>query len=133
MKITALLLTTLVLSGCALKPTVESELIGQARPAVAVSEVVMLESTPEKFEKIAVLTAMSPARLTAADPQLTDELLASLKTQAAEVGANGLILTTLHDETKLVRRTGSYDGNQGYAITENRLQRVAQAVAIYIE
>lgn len=133
MKIKALLLLTLFLGGCALKPTLESELIGQARPAIAPSEVVLVESLPEKFDRIAVLTAMSPARLTAADAKLTDELLSSLKTQAAEVGANGLILTTLHDETELVRRTGSYDGNQGYAITENRLQRVAQAVAIYIE
>ncbi|OCW95352.1 hypothetical protein [Alishewanella sp. HH-ZS] len=133
MKITALLLLTLFLGGCALKPTLESELIGQARPAIAPSEVVLVERLPEKFDRIAVLTAMSPPRLSATDPKLTDELLASLKTQAAEVGANGLILTTLHDETKPVRRTGSLDGNQGFAITENQIQRVAQAVAIYID
>ena len=62
MKITALLLTTLVLSGCALKPTVESELIGQARPAVAVSDVVMVESTPGAGSIFRLILPLAPER-----------------------------------------------------------------------
>ncbi len=67
-------------------------LTGLARPPILPSQVVVYTETPAVFEEIAILDASSKSVFSTGGPQDTDKVIARFKTEAAKLGANGVIL-----------------------------------------
>lgn len=88
------LLALVALAGCA---SSSSRLLGQARPALNPAEVRIYQTPPRKYEEIALLDATSGARFFHGSAEGEAEAIARLRTEAARVGANGILLTSLGD------------------------------------
>jgi hypothetical protein len=85
-----------LLAGCA---SSSSRLVGPARPAGSPAEVRIYRTAPLHYEEIAVLDATSGARLFHGTAQGEAEAIARLKIEAAKVGANGVLITSLGDRS----------------------------------
>ncbi len=90
---------TLLLSGC---NSSSSILVGTARPAIQPSTVKVFDTPPKSFEVIALIEATGKTGWSA--QKKTDGAIASLKEQAAAIGANGVLIEKFSDET------GTYQG-----------------------
>ncbi len=84
------------LAGCA---SSSSRLVGQARPPLNPADVRVYRTAPPRYQEIAVLDATSGARFFHGTPQGEAEAIARLKVEAARVGANGVLLTSLGDRS----------------------------------
>jgi murein endopeptidase len=80
---------------------------GVVRPPTSAGQIVVYSEAPRSFEQIAVLDA-SRRTLFGAGPGSTDKVLERLKTEAAKLGANGLILEELEQT-----QTGSFGTGAG--------------------
>lgn len=88
--VTALLVATVVLTGCTL--TRGSHLvIGSTRAPTNPANVRIYTELPAKYEKIAMVSADSRNDF-ASQQNLSDHAIERLKEEAAEVGANGILL-----------------------------------------
>jgi len=67
-------------------------LIGTARPPISPSEVKVYSHPPPVFEEIAILDASSKSVFNAGGQRTTDKVVERLKAEAAQLGANGIIL-----------------------------------------
>jgi hypothetical protein len=77
-------------------------LVGTARPPIAPSQVIIYSHAPQQFEEIAVLNASSKSMFNAGGQSSTDKVVERLKMEAAQLGANGIILEGFDQ-----RQTGS--------------------------
>jgi hypothetical protein len=93
------LLTLTLLTGCADSTRV---LTGHARPAIDPQSVVVYSEPPPHFEEVAVINASSHSAFGPGGRRGMDKVIERLKDQAAEVGANGIIVEGFSD-----RETGS--------------------------
>jgi len=62
---------------------------GQARPPIPVTSVKIYTTLPAQYETIGIVNSHSPGELQGA----MDDCVANLKKHAAEIGANGIILS----------------------------------------
>jgi hypothetical protein len=67
-------------------------LVGKVRPPIAPSQVTVYSHAPQQFEEIAVLNASSKSMFNAGGQRTTDKVVERLKMEAAQLGANGIIL-----------------------------------------
>jgi hypothetical protein len=68
-------------------------LVGKARPPIAPALVTVYSHPPEHpFEEVALLNASSKSMLNAGGQGSTDKVVERLKLEAAQLGANGIIL-----------------------------------------
>jgi hypothetical protein len=68
-------------------------LVGKARPPIAPSQVMVYsQAPPQRFEEIAILNASSKSVFNAGGQRTTDKVVERLKIEAAQLGANGVIL-----------------------------------------
>jgi hypothetical protein len=67
-------------------------LVGTARPPIAPSLVTVYSQAPQQFEEIAVLSASAKSMFNAGGQRGTDKVVERLKMEAAQLGANGIIL-----------------------------------------
>ena len=87
-----------VLAGCASSSQVV--LVGTARPAISADQVkIYLEPPDSRYEQIANLAASSEGSFALTAAGKADEVVERLKRQAAKLGANGLLLHGVGDET----------------------------------
>tara|TARA_B100001059_G_scaffold61828_1_gene57516 strand:- start:37327 stop:37767 length:441 start_codon:yes stop_codon:yes gene_type:complete len=107
-------------------------LTGQARAAISPAEVVVYSEPPLQFTQIATVTATSGASSTTANKNKTEEVLAAMKTEAAALGANGIILILLEEEVE-TDRVPTTSGTQSYNNNVTKFYQTAQAVAVYVE
>jgi hypothetical protein len=77
-------------------------LIGKARPPISPDQVKIYSAPPAQFEEIALLDASSKSAFGPGGQKAVDKVIERLKAQAAQLGANGIILGDLAD-----RETGS--------------------------
>lgn len=77
-------------------------LTGTARPPIAPSQVKIYSTPPPKFQEIALLDASSKSIFEPGGQKAVDKVIERLKAQAAQLGANGVILGDIAD-----RETGS--------------------------
>ena len=95
-------------------------LVGTARPPIPVAQVVVYSHEPSSFEDIATLTATSKSAFGPGGPQQIDKVVQRLKEQAAELGANGVILEGFSDAQTASIGTGvgstSYSGNSAVGV-----------------
>ena len=67
-------------------------LVGTARPPISPAQVTIYSHPPPVFDEIAVLGASSKSMFNAGGQRSTDKVVERLKIEAAQLGANGIIL-----------------------------------------
>jgi uncharacterized protein YbjQ (UPF0145 family) len=78
----------LILAGCAAPGS--HIITGNARPAIVADNVKIYTAAPNKFEEIGIVTGSHAG----AGQRATDEALAEIKRQAAQIGANGILIAS---------------------------------------
>jgi hypothetical protein len=128
----------LALTACA----TSHELIGAARSPISPDQVqLFLERPAQKFEQIAVLNASSKRSFSFTAQGKADAVIRRLKDEAAKLGANGILLQEITDESSGSVDTGvggNYEGPRGtidlgFGVSALMLQRYGRAIAIYLE
>jgi len=88
-------------------------LIGQPRPAISPDQVKVYWTPPAAFEPIAELNASSHSMFTPGGPQQMNKVIDRLKQQAAQLGANGIVLEGFSDAQTAAVGTGV--GSESYS------------------
>jgi len=133
--ILALLTSTLI--GCA---TSSQVLTGAPRAPISAAAVRVYTQAPERFEAIADLSASRKSVSSAGGERASAKMIETMREQAAELGANGLLLEDLSDSDPIAIGTGV--GSQTY--THNAsinvgvggslgvVKKIAKARAIFV-
>jgi hypothetical protein len=98
-----------MLAGCA---TSSRTLTGTPRPALSPIEVKVYTQAPQSFEEIAVLGASRRSVTSAGGERAIEKMINAMKSEAAALGANGVLLENLSDSDPLAIGTGV--GTQTY-------------------
>ena len=119
--ITVIFLFT-VLFSCA---TGSSIITGTKRPAISASEVKLYLEPPTEYETIGIVNASGDVEFSEQAAQ--DRVLNKLKSQAAKVGANGVLLFSTETKTgeTFIMISGAF-----YPVSTKKI--AAQAKAIYV-
>ncbi|HEY2416743.1 MAG TPA: hypothetical protein VGH84_02405 [Steroidobacteraceae bacterium] len=104
------LLVVLALAACAPASHV---LVGTARPPISPEQVRIYSSAPPVFDEIAILNASSKSVFSPGGQRAIDQVIARLKVQAAQLGANGIILEGFVDNQTGAIGTGV--GSESYS------------------
>jgi hypothetical protein len=138
LKIAALLLSIGTLGACATSHV----MMGQARPPISPSLVQIYFHPPAaKYEEIATLDTSSRGGFGFTAQGKTDIVINRLKEEAAKLGANGVLLQGVGDQSGGSISTGfgqaSAYGNHatagGIGFSGNVVQKVGSGIAIYVE
>jgi len=97
---------TVLLAACAAPSS--HVMVGTARAPIPPEQVKIYSEPPPFFEEIAILSASSKSMLNPAGQPAFDKVIERLKTEAAQLGANGIILEGFMD-----RQTGSIGAGMG--------------------
>jgi hypothetical protein len=99
------LLAALAIAACAPSSHI---LTGTARAPISPSDVKIYSAPPAKFEEIALLDATSKSVFGPGGQKAMDKVIERLKIEAAQLGANGIIIGDIAD-----RQTGSIGSGVG--------------------
>ena len=133
----ACIASTLLLAAC----VSSHELIGTARPPISADRVQLyLEAPRQPYEQIAVLTTSSKRSFSFSSQGKADAVIQRLKEEAAKLGANGVLLQSISDESGASFGTAvgtGYEGPRGtidlgFGISTLMLQRYGRGIAIYL-
>jgi hypothetical protein len=95
-------------------------LVGTARPPISPDSVTVYMQPPPQYEAIAHVDATSQGSLAVTGQQNMDKAIARLKQEAAKLGANGILLESVHDQQSGSIGTGvgntSYGGNSAVGV-----------------
>jgi uncharacterized lipoprotein YajG len=97
----------LPLAGCA---SSSQMLTGSPRAPLPSSDVTVYTQAPQNFEEIAVLRASRQSVSTAGGERAIEKMIETMRSQAAQLGANGLLLEDLSDANGIA--VGSGVGSQ---------------------
>jgi hypothetical protein len=134
----ALTLFLLTLYGCATSHV----MIGQARPPISPAQVQIYFHPPAgKYDEIAMLDTSSKGGFGFTAQGKTDIVLNRLKEEAAKLGANGVLLQGVGDQSGGSISTGiggasasgSHVSGGGIGFSGNVTQKVGSGIAIYVE
>jgi hypothetical protein len=104
-----LALPLILLAACASSTQV---LTGTPRSSIPAAEVRVYTQAPPRFEEIAVFEASRKSISTAGGERAIARLIESMRNQAAQLGANGLLLESFSDSSSFGMDTGV--GSQTY-------------------
>lgn len=93
MRLALIAFVVLLVGGCTLTRG-SSVLLGNKRAPIKPSMVKLYLQAPKKFEQIAIISA-DARNAFASQQNLTDNTIERLKSEAAELGANGILLTSI--------------------------------------
>lgn len=96
-RIVCLVLMTLVVTACA---TGSMLLTGRKRPAIDPSQVIVYAVAPAHYEVIGIIKSRSMSGWN--DQDKANNALTDMKERAAAVGANGILLQNIGDQTNIV-------------------------------
>lgn len=115
-------------------------MIGPARPAISPAAVRIYENPPRHYEQIAIINSSAGTTWLFPDRGSLDEAIARLRTEAAALGANGVMLQEVYDRPVGglsvgvggfgVGRHNFYGG--GGSVGGPLISRRVQAIAIYV-
>lgn len=134
--LTALLLCMWTLAGC-----VSSHImIGQARAPISPDQVKIYWHPPEHYEEIALLDTSSRASLHVTAQGKTDVVIERLKEEAAKLGANGVLLQAVGDQSAgsvstgygQATATGHSVYGTGIGISGNVMIKQGSGIAIFV-
>jgi hypothetical protein len=125
------------LSACA---TSSQELTGAPRLPIETSAVKVYTRAPQRFEEIAVLGASRKSISSAGGERAIAKMIDSMRTQAAQLGANGLLLEDFSDSDPVAIGTGvgteTYTHNAsinvGLGGSFGVIKKIARARAIFV-
>lgn len=128
------LATCLLLCGLMVSCTAPSShvITGEVRAATLPSDVTIYTEQPAKFSEIAIVSATNTRSLNAADQAAIDDIINALQSEAAALGANGIIVTSVSEQL-ITDRVYSFDGVQGSVRDVEKLLKTAQGLAVFIE
>jgi hypothetical protein len=127
------------LAGCA---SSQVAVVGQARPAISPDQVrVFLQPPDSPYEQIANLSASSGGSLALTGADKIDKVVERLKKEAAKLGANGILLHGVGDQSVGSVGAGiSTETNSphspyglGFGASAFFFQKSGEGVAIYVE
>ncbi|EOX1767404.1 hypothetical protein ACPDME_003632 [Vibrio cholerae] len=104
LKFVLVILFAILLNGCASGSAIVT---GEKRAELNFNEVKLYLDAPEKYETIGIVKASSDMGITQQDSQ--NYAIEELKRQAAKIGANGVILTTVSENISSILST-NFDG-----------------------
>ena len=126
-----------LLSGCAPASRV---LVGPARAPIPVDQVVIYEQPPVNSQDVAIFNASSNSVFSAGGQRGADKVIQRLKVQAAQLGANGVVLQGFTDRQTGSLGTGvgsdSYSGHTAVGVGAGAsfgiFKKTGEALAIYV-
>lgn len=133
-----LLASAIALAACATSHV----MIGQARPPISPELVTIYFHPPQtKYDEIALIDTSSKGGFGVTAQGKTDVVIRRLKEEAAKLGANGVILQGVGNESGGSVSTGfgqaSVSGNHAYGsgigISGNVMYKAGNGIAIYVE
>ena len=104
-----LVIALTTVSGCA---TSSQMLTGSPRAPLLPSDVRVYTQAPQSFEEIAVLSASRKSVSSAGGERAIEKMIETMRSQAAQLGANGLLLDDFSDSDPVA--VGSGVGSQTY-------------------
>src|SRR5947208_7422883 len=124
------------ISGCATHVT----MIGPARPPISPAAVRIYETPPRHYQQIAIINSSAGTTWLFPDRGSLDETIAELRSQAAALGANGVLLEAVYDRPVggLSVGVGGFGGGHhnfyggGGSVGGPLINRRVQAIAIYV-
>jgi uncharacterized protein YbjQ (UPF0145 family) len=122
-RIITIILCLAVLVGCATGSVI---ITGNVRSAIDPVEVKIYLELPSQYEIIGIVEASSDVEFSSQAAQ--DRVITELKNQAAKIGANGVILINVGNQTG--GTTGFYSGGVFYASSSET--KTAHGQAIYV-
>ncbi|MDP5131323.1 MAG: hypothetical protein NWQ54_10580 [Paraglaciecola sp.] len=131
-KLSAAVIFSMLIMGCAKS---SHDITGQVKPVIAPSNVVIYDETPQVYTEIATVSASSRESAVPYDPSSKEEVVNLLKSEAAALGANGVIITYLDNEGSTKRVATNSATNNGIVglTTVDRFITNAKGIAIFIE
>jgi len=117
-------------------------IVGQVRPAISPDQVQIYLQPPEtRYEEIANLSASSRASFALTDAAKMDKVIERLKTRAAKLGANGILLHGVGDQSAgsvgagINTETNSPHESTGLGFGASAFffQKTGDGVAIYVD
>ena len=124
--------TLALLAGCANSSHI---ITGQTRPPIDPSQVRLYDRPPTKYEEIAIIDASSRGSFAIGDQAKIDTVVARLKEQAAQLGANGVLLQGTGNESGggvVIGGTTGTNPSFGTGIYSEAFQKTGRALAIYV-
>ena len=107
-------------------------IVGTTRPPISISQVKLYLDPPSKYEKIALVEASSKNSLATGDQSKMNTAIERLKEEAANLGANGLILQVGSNELGATVNTLNLSGNTGTGVGVPVMHKHASGLAIYV-
>lgn len=115
-------------------------LVGKARPPISPDQVKVYLHAPAKYEEIAILDASSKNSLAITSQGKMNKVIERLKTEAAALGANGILLKGTGDQYVGSVNTSSANatavGNSaygtGFGTSAAIMQKEGSGLAIYV-
>ena len=123
LKSITLIFFSVVLFGCA---SGSSIITGNVKPAINPSEVKVYIDAPTQYETIGIVEASGEVMLSRQSTQY--KVIDQLKSRAAKMGANGVLLTTTGSQSS--GTTGYFSNGIFYGGTSDKI--IAQGRAIYV-
>lgn len=127
-----MLFVALWLTGCASSSLV----VGTRRPPISPDQVRIYVDPPQKYEKVAVLSAVSNFSFAITEQGKTNKVAERLKAEAAALGANGVLIGGIDDQMTGTWGTGQAWGNAGGAFaiggSSAIYRKKGQGFAIYV-
>jgi len=117
-----------ILIGCAASSHI---IVGQKRPPISPAMVKLYNKPPVNYDEIAIIDSSSKNSWAVTDQGKVDVAIERLKEEAANLGANGILIQLTGDIS-----TGSvgvgYATTYGYGISSSILHKTAKGLAIYV-
>ncbi|WP_152663085.1 hypothetical protein [Arsukibacterium ikkense] len=133
LKLFACILLCLLIASCSLNSSNSShQLTGQVRAATSSSAVVVYNEAPAQFTEIAIVSARSIGSTVAGKQSKQDEVINALISEAAALGANGVVLTKFEEEA-VKERVSSFDGVQSSVRDVIKYYHNAQGLAVFVD
>jgi hypothetical protein len=115
-------------------------LVGTPRPATSPADVKVYTAPPPQAQQIALLDAHTDSVFAPGGQKAIDKVIERLKTQAAQLGANGIVLGDVSDRQTGSIGTGvgssSYSGNSAVGVgvggSLGIYKKSGKATAIYV-
>jgi hypothetical protein len=131
-----LLAAVAVLGGCASSHV----MMGQARPPISPDQVKIYFHPPEKYDEIAMLDTSSKGAFAVTAQGKTDVVITRLKEEAAKLGANGVLIQGVGDQSGgsvstgfgQATSTGHSAYGSGIGFSGNVMHKAGSGIAIYV-
>jgi hypothetical protein len=120
---TPIIFCFVVLAGCATGSVI---ITGNKRPAIDPTEVKIYLEPPSQYETIGIVESSSDVEFSSQAAQ--DRVITELKKQAAKIGANGVLLINVGNQSG--GTTGFYSGGVFYVSSSET--KTARGQAIYV-